>query len=382
MRWTAGILLVCIAMVPSGPRADESTRALMAKIVAPLTRLLPVSLDEKAYADPARQAEIAAALAELEAATARVEGHGKGRDIGFRYLGRSLHEEAERAAQRFERGRYAPSRYALLQLTDTCISCHSRLPSKLESPIADRLFADADVSALPVRQRARLEMATRRFDAALDSYEAAFADPAIRPSVFDMSGDLLDYLTICLRVRLEVVRPQRTLEKLLARPDVPNYLRHNLESWRTALAQLEGELKGPATMARAKEWIERSHEARGYAGSRSGLVYDLAASSDLHRLLAAAAGTPEARDETAQTLYLIGITDTWTQRSYHESEAEFALRTAIRLAPDQWVARQAYRLLEEYTVLGYSGSGGIHIPQDVQAELDELWALIEAAQTE
>ena len=48
------------------------------------------------------------------------------------------------------------------------------------------------------------------------------------------------------------------------------------------------------------------------------------------------------------------------------------------MAPRSPHAEKAYALLEEYTVLGYSGSGGIHVPPDVQARLDELYALVAA----
>jgi hypothetical protein len=377
MRVAGVVSVVCLVVAAQAVRGEDGTRALMNRIVEPLVRVLPASLEEETFADPARREEIGAAVDELADAAAELGKHATKRDAGFRYLGGSLAQDAARTAERFARGEYPEARYALHQMTNTCIVCHSRLPSDRESPLADRLFARAEVAGLSVRQRARLQMATRRFDAALGSYEVLFADPESSPVTFDLGGDLLDYLTISLRVRRDVERPRAALARLSARPDVPHYMQRNLRAWLVALPEIQGQLQLAPTVGRARILIADGQKARGYAADRAGVIYDLAASSVLHRYLDS---DPEPGAETAEALYLIGITDAWTQRSYWVSEAEFALKTAIRMAPREPVAREAYLLLEEYTVLGYSGSGGVNVPPDVQAELDELRALIDMPQ--
>jgi len=374
MRVAVIVLLACIVGLAHASRGEDTTRLLMGRIVAPLARVLPASLEETTYADPAGREQIGASLNELVAAAAALSKHGGERDAGFRYLESSLVDDASRAASRYARGEYAASRYALHQMTNTCIVCHSRLPSDLESPLADRLFASPEIAALSLRQRARLQMATRRFDAALDSYEDLFADPHASPVTLDMGGDLLDYLSICLRVRVDLERARITLDALSARPDVPEYMQRNVGIWLSALPELRGQLELPPSVERAERLIAQGQKLRGYAADRAGVIYDLAASSVLHRYLDS---NPQPGARTAQALYLIGITDAWLQRSYWVSEAEFALKAAIRMAPHEPVARDAYRLLEEYTVLGYSGSGGVNVPPDVQSELDELRALID-----
>jgi hypothetical protein len=373
MRFVLASCLVAV-LAPAGVAAADETAAVMARIVDPLTRVLPRSLEQADFEDPAHREAIAADLAELAEAAALLEKHDSQRDTGFRYLSGSLADDARDTSRRYERGEYAESRHALHQLTNTCIVCHSRLPSEGESGLGDVLFARAEIAKLSVRQRARLQIATRRFDAALTSYEMLFADPLVSPTNFDMGGDLLDYLTICLRVRRDMERPRATLERLGGRPDLPAYMRRNLSAWLLAFGGLSKELEKPPRVERARELIVDGNRVRGYAADRSGIVYDLVASSILHRYLDA---NPEPGVEVAEALYLVGITDAWTQRSYWVSEAEFALKAAIRMAPKEPVARDAYALLEEYVVLGYSGSGGVQIPPDVQAELEALRQLIE-----
>jgi hypothetical protein len=58
------------------------------------------------------------------------------------------------------------------------------------------------------------------------------------------------------------------------------------------------------------------------------------------------------------------------------SETKFFLETAIRPAPQSVHARKAYAFLEEYVLVGYTGSAGLHLPADIQARLAELRRLV------
>ena len=68
----------------------------------------------------------------------------------------------------------------------------------------------------------------------------------------------------------------------------------------------------------------------------------------------------------AEAYYLLGVAESYISRSHWISETEFFLETAIRTNPQSKTARKAYVVLEEYIVLGYSGSSGTHTPADVQ----------------
>jgi hypothetical protein len=84
--------------------------------------------------------------------------------------------------------------------------------------------------------------------------------------------------------------------------------------------------------------------------------------------------TPEQR---AEAYYLLGLIETRIGHVYWLSQAEAYLETAIRLAPGQPLASDAYTLLDEFLVAGYSGSGGTNVPPDIQAKLDRLRRIAE-----
>jgi hypothetical protein len=49
------------------------------------------------------------------------------------------------------------------------------------------------------------------------------------------------------------------------------------------------------------------------------------------------------------------------------------------MSPETDVGREAYALLEEETLSGYTGSAGLQLPEDVEAHLRELRGLLEAS---
>jgi hypothetical protein len=59
------------------------------------------------------------------------------------------------------------------------------------------------------------------------------------------------------------------------------------------------------------------------------------------------------------------------------SQAGLYLESAIRLAPKEPFAAEAYVLLEEDTIVGYTGSAGSNLPDSVAKHLEELRALVD-----
>jgi hypothetical protein len=102
---------------------------------------------------------------------------------------------------------------------------------------------------------------------------------------------------------------------------------------------------------------------------RRGLVEELLASSQLHRFVTSGDPSPA---ELAEAYTLLGLVETRVRHSTWLAEAEFYLETAIRSDPGSPWAERAFALLEQETRAGYSGSSGLHLPDDVRVWLDEL----------
>lgn len=369
------VLLILMALGAGAVSAEvdrESARADMRQIYASIEVLLPLSVDEKAFRSAVERPRIRHALAVLAERAEHVGSHVGGEDRRFQFLGGSLSREAEESLRRFEGGQIEAAQFYVQRLTDFCVACHSSMPSPADSPLARNFVSDKELAKLPLQHRASLQVATRRFDDAMKTYESLFASPLVHPA--ELLDPLTEYLTVAIRVKNDLKRPVPILEHLAARPDLWSYLRKDLDRWLQTLELFAPKAKAAPTLASARSLVNQAHEIMGFPTDRQALVHYLLASSQLHRYLEVHAG--ETSREVAEAYYLLGLIDSRTNFNYFVSESDFYLETAIRLAPDSAVGQEAYALLEEETVLGWSGSSGSHMPEDVAANLATLRALV------
>ncbi|MGH2901049.1 MAG: hypothetical protein ACRDMZ_20405, partial [Solirubrobacteraceae bacterium] len=339
-----------------------------------LRQILPMAVDERAFADPKNRAAVHDALLALSHDATALDDHTGGFDPGARYLARSLGRELRQSLQRFDQGNYEAARYSLLETTNTCMTCHSRLPSAKDSQVSKGFLDNAELAALPILDRAQLQVATRRFDEALGSFESALADPSLEPIV--LFRPLLDYLTVCVRVKGDVKRPIPVLEKFAARADVWTQLRLDVQRWVRDLERLTQRELDSDSIAEAKTLVERARGEAAYPSDRGGLVEYLAASRILTRLVAV---HREASPDIAEAYYLLGAVEARIGPDFWTSPADFYLEVAVRMAPGSEAGRRAYALLEEETLLGFTGSGGEHLPDEDRARLKALKALVDGA---
>jgi tetratricopeptide (TPR) repeat protein len=356
---------------PAAPTApnEQQTRERMAEIFAAMRFLLPLSLDEQAFEDPAHSQGIRNALALLDESAASLAQHGASREVPFSHLARSLAIDARDIHERYDQGHVREARYLVQTLAETCVACHSRLPAASDAPRSEAFLADASVEKLPNVQRAKLAYATRQFDEALTLYETVLADPSFPANDIDLEGHLDDYLELAIRVRGEPARALAALKRFTRRKDLSPTLRGEVQHWIASLERLatRGPVAAPVDEARAA--IDRAEAGQPDVDERDALVELLDASALLHRFLAD--GRPP-HAEQAEAYYLLGVIETRIGRSFWLSQAEAYLETAIRLAPGEPIAKDAYVLLEDFLVAGYSGSGGTFVPRDIREKLELL----------
>ncbi len=385
--WAALLLMACMAVPmsadpvsatePAGA-AEQTTevRGAMREIADPLQVLLPLALSDARFSDPANREVIAEALARLAAGTAVLESHGTSREASFGFLSGWLARDAAEADRRFREGRPEESRYFLGELANDCIGCHSRLPSPGDSLLGASLFQSVPEGSLDPFETVRLQLMTRQFSQAMAGCEALLASPDWSPARLDTEGVLDDLLLLGVRLERDPARARRALEAFAARDDTPLHLRESVAAWSESLARLEADPGEGSLLDRARESAERAQARRRYPADRRGAVDDLQASSLIHRYLGRS-GEPPPQDQRAEAHYLLGLTELRRTDAFWPSQADFHLEHAVRLAPGAAVARRAFAVLEQHTLVGYTGSGGLQLPPEVDAWLSELRALAE-----
>lgn len=377
LRTLISAALLVAAVTPASAHAQydaAKTRPAMQRIYGDLRQLLPLAVDERAFADPANNAKIRTALLALSRDAGALDDHTRGFDPGARYLARTLSRDLKVGLQRFDQGNYAAAQYSVLETSSTCVTCHSRLPSPKDSEVSKGFLDAKELSTLPVLDRAQLQVATRRFDEALTSFESALASADIEP--VELFRPLIDYLTVCIRVKGDPKRPVPVLQKFAARPDVWTQLRLDVQQWVKDLERLTPAQLDSDEIAQAKTMVDRAKGEALYPSDRRGLIEYLAASRILTRVVSV---RREASPDLAEAYYLLGAVEARIGQDFWTSPADFYLEVAVRMAPGSEAGRRAYALLEEETVLGFTGSGGEHLPDEERARLNALKALVDDA---
>ena len=77
-----------------------------------------------------------------------------------------------------------------------------------------------------------------------------------------------------------------------------------------------------------------------------------------------------------QAFYLLGVTEARIGRNYWVTPAPFLLEKAIRLAPGEPFAAEAFALLERETLQAYEGSDWEDLPPEDAKRLEELGRLV------
>jgi len=381
MRCVRPTLLAVLLLAPApralgaepSPQEAAQLRETMHQVFDSLVVVLPLSLDDERFASPAARGKVQDALDAMAKQARDVDAHTGKRDAGFGAIAQSLGRDIDDARRHYARGHYPEAQFAVSQLTSNCVACHSRLPKARDFPLAQKLTDSPEVKSLEPVEQVRLLVATRQFDAALALCETRFADPALRPVDLDLDGTILTYLLVSVRVERNLPRARAALAKLAARKDVPLYLSLDLNAWLLQLDELGGAPKAEPKVAHARSWIEKGRKLSQFPADRVALVYDLGASSELLRLVAAP-GQPRA--ELAEAYFLLGATAARIERTAWVTEIEQDLETSIRTDPTGLYARTAYALLEEYTFEAYGGGEGVNVPPDVEDRLRELKTLI------
>jgi tetratricopeptide (TPR) repeat protein len=351
--------------------ADPARRVTMAQLYGALQVLLPLSVDAMAFQAPENQKRVREALASLSADAEVLRSHGSAKTDAetFDQLGRSLARDAREAHRRYSWGQQESAAHLVQEMTTYCVSCHSRLPAE-GSPLAAGFVGSDALGRLQPHEQATIALATRRFDEALDAYEAAFVSSDV--SARQLLEPISDYLVVALRVKQDPARAIRAMETLETRADVWGQLRNDIGAWRTFLRKTGRRAKAKtATVKEAERLIELGERLGVHPGGRQGLVHWITSSALLYRVV-------DRRDvgkaKRARAEYLIGLCESRIRQSYWASSAELHLERAIRLAPHSVTAREAYTLLEEEIVVGAVGPDG-RLPAPVVDWLAELAAL-------
>lgn len=343
----AASLLTCGGVAAADDTGDTTTREVMHRVFDAIAYLLPLSVRDAEQATSWDRELIDAKLASLQEASDALVAHAQGKDDEFRYLARSFDATTRDIASSFRESWPSYAYFSLMELTQHCVACHSRLPSDAQAAFGQRLMARVDTADFDPSELAQLYVATRQFDAAEKILERKLMSPKEDAIDLDNAGVLLDYLDLALVVRQDSARANALLDKFAARPDAPHYLQARIAGWQASLRELAPLLAAAPSLEAARELFVTADGLTRAPRGRERAIHDLIAASQLQRYIAAHAG--ESGENIAEAYYMLGIIALRTiEPKYSVPEMEVLFASAIRAAPQGPRAREAYNLLEEF----------------------------------
>lgn len=336
-----------IALLAPPPAAAAQTAVIMRDVYDAIAYLLPRSLRGPDDGSGWDSELIGKKLDVLSNASGALVEHAAGQDEEFRLLARSFDRMVQDAAVSFREAWPDYAYYSLMELTDHCVSCHSRLPADSQVLFGQRLMARMDTSDLTPRAKAALYVATRQFDAALDVLEKRLLDPALSPVEAEYRGLMIPYLRTAISVDGSVPRVRRFLAAYLERDDVPHFLARRLRHWDAALERHADTLANPVSLVAARALFDTATASTLAPGNRLRAVDDFVAARLLRAWLR---GYPEASpaDRADAYLRLAIIALRTNEPEPAVPEMEMLLVACIEAEPGTPRARTAYALLEEY----------------------------------
>lgn len=354
-------------------KEQVETRSIMAQMFSSLTNVLPLSLDSKQFSDPKNREKILGDLRKMRDGADSLVDHTKKMEGSYGFIAKSMSRDIKDIYKWYDKGAASESRYLLHQVSENCISCHLKLPESGQAPRMDNFFKNVAVSNLSAPEKARLQVALRQFDQALSTWEEMFKTWPKPSELFAMDA-LPEYLKVVLRVKSDSKRAQLTLEQLSKRADLPKFMSREVSAWIASLKRLAPDVsKKGNELERAEKIVQRARRTMEYPMDRTGLVDYIVASGLLNQFLS----HKDAKlEKAAEAYYLLGITESLIGRSTWLTQTDYYFEAAVRSAPRSKIATKAFDALEQQVLMEYSGSGGTHIPEDVQANLEELRGMI------
>ena len=311
-------------------------------------------------------------------------GVDQNQDQSSRIYAQALKEDAEHGAAMLKAGHRAYARNILRGVSASCVACHSRMPGlEFGAPSAPTAASVELMKTLPSEEKLQYLSATRRFDEAVQEAEELLKNKSLRakdPIAWEKS--VRQGIALLVRVKENPELAMGWLERLLTDPDTPEFLRIDARAWMRSLKQWKQETSQQLTPKKSTEteaslWKKidslqkKARAEQAYPADRSADMDWMRVASLLTRFFREYPSSPRIAD----ALLLQGTTEEALRSNEAWGLSESFYTACIRVSPHSETARKCYRSLEEKVLLGWTGSAGVDVPEDVEMRLGELRSL-------
>lgn len=378
--WILGAVIAGSVHAKGGPQWSSQ----MKKLSQLLSEILVDASSAERFAAPKNSKRIesnAKKLSELAHEIKEVtQGAGKeaapDNDLSMGLISGLFKRETTRAYQEFKRGNKGYARTVLRSIPSYCIGCHTRSEA---GPKFGDLISDSMVKDLKPFEKAEVFASANQYDKALKYFGEVIKNGSVaKERQVEWERAARYAVAIAVRVKNDPEKAMVFVKDVLETKSAPRFFKDDATIWKTSIENWEKERpKIPTSehglFAEGQRLMGLAVQTQKYPADRAGEVLYLRATQIFHDLLKRFPRT----SKTPEALYMLGVAYRALQDLHLWSLSDLYFEACIRKAPHTPVSSECYRQFEESMFIGYSGSGGVSIPNDVKAKLTELESLSE-----
>ncbi len=291
-------------------------------------------------------------------------------------------EDIERALDTLKSGNRNYARQILKDTTSYCIQCHTQTKNGPDFP---RLNLNINLSELSKVEQAEFFTATRQFDRALEAYLAVLKDQELaKADPFAWEQSARSALAIIVRVKNDSKDALALIGKIETQAALPESMKKSLGKWKLSIQEWRQEVKSEAKQGtklekkaktpkpedeikQAETMILKAKKLQEFPLDHSQDIVYFRAASILHNYLQShSTNNPLG----AKSLFLAGVVAEATRDMNFWTLHESYYEQCIRAEPHSKQAQTCFDHLRDSITLGYSGSGGVNIPPEINRRLE------------
>jgi hypothetical protein len=292
-------------------------------------------------------------------------------DPTLRFVSGLFERDAKAAHRAAQAGDFAYAKTVVRRMAGYCIACHTRHDRGPDFPTME---LTPKMETLTPMERGELFAALRQFDQALLEYEKVAADgPTAEKRPWDWARAVRHGLYIAVRVKDDPEKASTLVNKALSLPQVPRFFRTDALAWKENIEQWKKDRgNSPKTeegyFLEAVRLTQAARAKQEFPMDHAQDVSYLRATALVHRQLSE---FPDGK-RASEALLLAGGAYSVFASALLSPLPELYYEACIRRAPHTAIAQTCFRRYEQEVYVGYSGSGGTFIPDDIKALMATL----------
>ena len=369
------IIFLAICLSVSVYATNQAVQPTMHKLFAKFQELAPFMIDEEKFSDPKNNKFIGDALKEMKSLAAEVKHAEQIKATTLKVSQMALQDHFNDIERVFRTGNKSFARWELGSTVSLCISCHTQTPSK------SRNWDIADITRgnLNDYQKAELLFMGRDFDDALKYYDSVINEyPKNKIPVHQVEKSLERKVVIFARTKRDFDAAVKSFQTNLKNKKLPGSFDKNINAW-IGLFRIQKRNGFPnpktSTDKDIQKYVERESKrglwddiADAQNTTNPRLVKNLTVSGVLYEYLMTNSNTKIKPD----ILLWLAITERKMQDTLFYSLADLYLKECMNEFTKHPTAKKCFDEYKDNTIISFSGSGGVFLPDDVKKELKEL----------